>query len=303
MTGFAIAALAGVALGLIAGLSHTVGRALEPVSTVLLGIPPIAWIVLALLWFGSGSLAAIYTVVVTTIPVAFAGAQIGGARTLDQRLQEMGDVFRVPFAMRLWDFYLPPHIVSYVFPALITALGGVAWKVTVMAELFATEDGVGAGMAMARVSLDTAGAMAWIVVVVVLLLVAEHGFCAPPCRKKMEPWRQVKGPAMPAEEFAMLTLQKVSLDLGPNTIVSDVDLQVAPGESLCLVGGPSGCGKTSLLRLASGVLEATSGQVSNHFTTTAAVFQESRLLPWRRLLDNIALGLKAGGVCPPGEID
>lgn len=98
----------------------------------------------------------------------------------------------------------------------------------------------------------------------------------------------------------MLTLQKVSLDLGPNTIVSDVDLQVAPGESLCLVG-PSGCGKTSLLRLASGVLEATSGQVSNHFTTTAAVFQESRLLPWRRLLDNIALGLKAG-VCP-GEID
>lgn len=193
MTGFAIAALAGVALGLIAGLSHTVGRALEPVSTVLLGIPPIAWIVLALLWFGSGSLAAIYTVVATTIPVAFAGAQIG-TRTLDQRLQEMGDVFRVPFAMRLWDFYLP-HIVSYVFPALITALG-VAWKVTVMAELFATEDGVGAGMAMARVSLDTAGAMAWIVVVVVLLLVAEHGFLRP-LQKKMEPWRQVKGPAMP----------------------------------------------------------------------------------------------------------
>ncbi|MFW5825101.1 MAG: ABC transporter permease [Marinobacter sp.] len=193
MTGFAIAALAGTGLGLIAGLSHTVGRALEPVSTVLLGIPPIAWIVLALLWFGSGSLAAIYTVVATSIPVAFAGAQIG-ARTLDHRLQEMGDVYRVPFAMRLWDFYLP-HIVSYVFPALITALG-VAWKVTVMAELFATEEGVGAGMATARVSLDTAGAMAWILVVVVLLLVAEHGLLRP-LQKKMEPWRQVRALVMP----------------------------------------------------------------------------------------------------------
>ncbi|MCL7928702.1 ABC transporter permease [Halomonas llamarensis] len=193
ITGFAIAALVGTALGLVAGLFHTIGRALEPVSTVLLGIPPIAWIVLALLWFGSGSMAAVYTVVVTTVPVAFAGAQIG-ARTLDHRLQEMGDVFQVPFGMRLRDFYLP-HIVSYVFPALITALG-VAWKVTVMAELFATEEGVGAGMAMARVSLDTAGAMAWIVVVVTLLLVAEHGFLRP-LQKKMEPWRQVKSPAMP----------------------------------------------------------------------------------------------------------
>ena len=119
MTGFALASLAGLVLGLMAGLSHTLGRALEPVSTVLLGIPPIAWIVLAILWFGSGSMAAIYTVAATTLPVTFAGAQIG-ARTLDKRLQEMGDVYRVPGWMRLWDFYLP-HIVSYVFPALITA--------------------------------------------------------------------------------------------------------------------------------------------------------------------------------------
>lgn len=186
MTGFALASFAGLVLGLIAGLSRTLGRALEPVSTVLLGIPPIAWIVLAILWFGSGSMAAIYTVAATTLPVTFAGAQIG-ARTLDKRLQEMGDVFRVPGWMRLWDFYLP-HIVSYVFPALITALG-VAWKVTVMAELFATEEGVGAGLAMARVNLDTAGAMAWIMVVVALLLIAEHGFLRP-LQKKMEPWRQ-----------------------------------------------------------------------------------------------------------------
>ncbi len=76
----------------------------------------------------------------------------------------------------------------------------------------------------------------------------------------------------------MLTLQKVSLALGPNTILEEIDLQVAAGEAVCLVG-PSGCGKTSLLRLASGVIEATSGKVSNHFKTTAAVFQESRLLP------------------------
>ncbi len=186
MAGFSLAAISGLILGLLAGLSHTLGRALEPVSTVLLGIPPIAWIVLAILWFGSGSMASVYTVAATTLPITFAGAQIG-ARTLDVRLQEMADVYQVPFWMRLWDFYLP-HIVSYVFPALIAALG-IAWKVTVMAELFATENGVGAGLAMARVNLDTAGAMAWILVVVVLLIIAEHGLLRP-LQKKMEPWRQ-----------------------------------------------------------------------------------------------------------------
>ncbi len=186
MLGFGLAALAGISLGLLAGLSRTVGRALEPVSTVLLGIPPIAWIVLAILWFGSGSLATVYTVMATTLPVTFAGAQMG-AMTLDRRLQEMADVFKLPSLMRLVDITLP-HIVSYVFPALVTALG-VAWKVAVMAELFATEDGIGAGLAMARVNLDTAAAMAWIVLVVALLLATEHGLLRP-LQRRMEPWRQ-----------------------------------------------------------------------------------------------------------------
>ncbi|HSH56552.1 MAG TPA: ABC transporter permease [Halomonas sp.] len=189
MAGFALAACMGTALGIAAGLSRTLGRALEPLSTVLLGIPPIAWIVLAILWFGSGSMAAVYTVMATTLPVAFAGAQMG-ALTRDRRLQEMADVFRLPPLMRLLDVYLP-HIISYVFPALITALG-VAWKVTVMAELFATEDGIGAGLALARVNLDTAAAMAWILLIVALLIVTEHGLLRP-LQRHMEPWRQQAG--------------------------------------------------------------------------------------------------------------
>ncbi|WP_222837420.1 ABC transporter ATP-binding protein [Marinobacter sp. F3R11] len=93
----------------------------------------------------------------------------------------------------------------------------------------------------------------------------------------------------------MMSLNNVSLVLGPNQILQAVDLQVQPGESVCLVG-PSGCGKTSLLRLAAGLVEASVGSVKNNFSCTAAVFQEPRLLPWRRMLDNIALGLKARGV-------
>jgi len=93
----------------------------------------------------------------------------------------------------------------------------------------------------------------------------------------------------------MLNLRNASLELGPNKILEAVSLCVQPGESVCLVG-PSGCGKTSLLRLAAGLVENSSGLVENGFACTAGVFQEPRLLPWRRMLENIALGLKARGV-------
>lgn len=100
----------------------------------------------------------------------------------------------------------------------------------------------------------------------------------------------------------MLNLDNISLELGPNKILECVNLSVQPGESVCLVG-PSGCGKTSLLRIAAGLVDVSAGSASNQFTCTAAVFQEPRLLPWRRMLDNIALGLKARGVPRKERLD
>lgn len=93
----------------------------------------------------------------------------------------------------------------------------------------------------------------------------------------------------------MLKLEMVGHDFGRERTLEGIDLTVAPGESVCLVG-PSGCGKTTLLRIAAGLVTPCEGRVSDDFRRSTVVFQEPRLLPWRRLLDNIALGLKAMGV-------
>ena len=188
--GFALAGLAGSGIGIIAGLHPGLARTLKPVATMLLGIPPIAWIVLALLWFGTGGLTPVFTVVVSTLPITFAVA-VEGARTRDRGLEDMARTFDTPRLMLLWDVHLP-HILSYLFPGWITALG-LAWKVTVMAELLASTDGIGASMALARVNLDTADAMAWIIAVVAMLLAVEF-LLLEPLQRRMEPWRKTLAP-------------------------------------------------------------------------------------------------------------
>ena len=189
LLGFAGAALIGTIAGTLAGASTGLGRLLEPVSTVLLGIPPIAWIVLAILWFGSTLMTPVFTVIITSIPITFAGAQMG-MRTRDPGLDELARVYGLGPVARVRELYLP-HLFSYLFPTLITAMG-VAWKVTVMAELFAMETGIGAGLAQARVALDTAAAQAWMLLVVMLLLFMEHGLLRP-LQRRLEPWRSGAG--------------------------------------------------------------------------------------------------------------
>ena len=87
----------------------------RPWITVLLGTPPIAWLVLAMLWFGTGDGTPVFTVFIASFPVVFAGG-MQGARTLEQRWRDLSQVFALPWHMRVTDIYLP-HVISYLFPA------------------------------------------------------------------------------------------------------------------------------------------------------------------------------------------
>ncbi len=184
--GFSIALLVGSGAGILAGLSMTTAMAARPLVTILIGVPPIAWIVLALLWFGATDSTPIFTIAVTTLPITFA-AGVQGARTLDGDLREMARTFNAPWWIAFVDVHLP-HILSYLFPAWITALG-MSWKVVVMAELLSSNSGVGAGLATARVNLDTSATMAWIVAIVGALLIAEYGVLEP-IKRRLEQWRE-----------------------------------------------------------------------------------------------------------------
>ncbi len=84
---------------------------------------------------------------------------------------------------------------------------------------------------------------------------------------------------------------------GAHVVLTGVDLDIRAGEIVAVIG-PSGCGKSTLLRLLGGLDTPTAGALTVDGTAvrdtderTAVAFQDPRLLPWRALADNVALGL------------
>ena len=190
--GLGLAVGAGSLLGVFAGVSMTASMMARPWVTVLLGTPPIAWLVLAMLWFGTGDGTPVFTVFIACFPIVFVGG-MQGARTLERHWRDLATVFELPWYMRVLDVYLP-HVVSYLFPAWIVALGS-SWKVVVMAELLASDTGVGAQLATTRAQLDMAGTLAWIAAIVLVLLALEY-LLLEPIKREIERWREGGGAAV-----------------------------------------------------------------------------------------------------------
>jgi len=105
---------------------------------------------------------------------------------------------------------------------------------------------------------------------------------------------------------AVIALDEVGLRFAAadTPVFASIDLTVARGEFVTLVGA-SGVGKSSLLRIAAGLLAPTAGRVERAVDAgadrrgVAMVFQEARLMPWRRVADNVALGLEGLAVSRP----
>ncbi|MFS2128132.1 ABC transporter ATP-binding protein, partial [Pseudomonas sp. Pseusp97] len=84
--------------------------------------------------------------------------------------------------------------------------------------------------------------------------------------------------------------------------VQSLSFSIEPGEFVCVLG-PSGCGKSTLLGALAGHLTPSAGLLEVDGQTVASpspergmVFQHHTLLPWRRVRDNVAFGLKMRGV-------
>ncbi|MBP2322055.1 sulfonate transport system ATP-binding protein [Kibdelosporangium banguiense] len=89
--------------------------------------------------------------------------------------------------------------------------------------------------------------------------------------------------------MARVTVRGLTKRFGERTVLDRLDLDIAPGEFVALLGH-SGCGKSTLLRVLAGLDRDIDGEAHVDGTVSVA-FQQPRLLPWRRVWRNIVLGL------------
>jgi sulfonate transport system ATP-binding protein len=104
-------------------------------------------------------------------------------------------------------------------------------------------------------------------------------------------------PPTAAAAAPVLQLRGCSRRFGSHTVLDRLDLAIAAGEFVALLGR-SGSGKTTLLRTLAGLDKVTEGEAKIP-TARAVVFQEPRLLPWKRVWQNVLMGLDTGALGGP----
>ena len=100
------------------------------------------------------------------------------------------------------------------------------------------------------------------------------------------------------ERGVAIHINALDKSFGSREVLSDIDLRIEPGEFVAIVGR-SGCGKSTLLRLvaeleapSTGSIELDGQAVEQRRNDIRIMFQDARLLPWKRVAENVALGLE-----------
>lgn len=174
--GFGIAVVIGIPLGLSMALSPLINNISEPFVRIFSPIPGIAWVPLAILWFGLGNRAAIFIIAVGSVfPIVINTIQ--GVRDVDRQLVDAARMMGAKPLQIIRRVMLPSLI-----PHLVTGFRigfGFAWRVVIAAEMVGVPRGIGYMLGVGRSTGKTEITIVTIVTLGVLMLVVEEFIFAP----------------------------------------------------------------------------------------------------------------------------
>ena len=158
MTGFVVGSVLGILTGVLIGRSRLAESIIRPIYEIIRPIPSVAWIPLAIIWFGIGEKAKIFIIfmaVFSTIVVQV----YSGAKRVDSELNGVAYMLGATERKTFVNVVLP-SCVPYIFTGLHTALSG-GWMAVLAAEMISAREGIGwvitAGQEDANMTLVIAG--------------------------------------------------------------------------------------------------------------------------------------------------
>ena len=139
-TGYVLAAIAGVALGTLVGLSTWAMRGLDPIFQVLRTVPPLAWLPLSLAAFRDGQPSAIFVIFITAIWPIIINTAVG-VRNIPADYNNVARVIRLSHFEYFFKIMMPATV-PYMFTGLRIGIG-LSWLAIVAAEMLIGGVGIG----------------------------------------------------------------------------------------------------------------------------------------------------------------
>ena len=170
--GFSIAAIAAVSLGLALGIWRSAATYLLPVIELLRPISVLAWIPLAILWFGLGDHSAWFIIFLGSFFPIFTNTYLGACSVAAIHLQ-----VAQCFGASKWLFLrrvMFPSALPYIIAGLRVGLG-VGWTCVIAAELIAATSGLGYMIQLARTMIETEKVMAGMIVIGIIGFLMNSG--------------------------------------------------------------------------------------------------------------------------------
>jgi NitT/TauT family transport system permease protein len=165
LAGLTIGVAGGCVLGIALGFSARLQTVFKPVLSIMQAVPPISWLVLAMIWFGFNGKPSVFIVVIATLLTIIISVT-EGMKNIDPKLDQMCTTYTFTAWKRL-RFLVIPSVAPYFQSGLRVALG-TGCKTIVMGELLTTNSGIGGMIMTARLNIEPESVVAWTVVIVVL---------------------------------------------------------------------------------------------------------------------------------------
>jgi len=162
MTGYLMASIVGIFLGFIIGWFKVGEAIVKPFYLVLRSIPSIAWIPLAILWFGIGEQSKIFIIFISTMLIIMTNV-IDGVRDVNPEYLGVARMLGTKEKQIFFHIVLPCSI-PQIFNGLQVALGA-AWATVLAAEMVRSSEGVGWIILMGQTSMNMTQVFAGIIII------------------------------------------------------------------------------------------------------------------------------------------